>query len=72
MINKLRTIDKTGVNLSELRQQVRAEIDRVYCQKEALVRYKRLTRQKNTELSLDDKLFLENYKAALYLWGLNK
>lgn len=68
----MQTIEKTGTNLTELRQQVRADIDRVYCQREALIRYKRLKRQKPTELSLDDKLFLENYKTALYLWGLNK
>jgi hypothetical protein len=45
------------------------EIDREYQRKKVIARYRYLRNFKQSELNLDDRLFLENFAAAMhYLW----
>jgi hypothetical protein len=45
-------------------------LDRYHLQAQAIVRYKCLKSIKQTELSLEDQLFLQNFQCAMsYLWS---
>ncbi|MBD2535311.1 hypothetical protein H6G97_40305 [Nostoc flagelliforme FACHB-838] len=46
--------------------------DRAYLQQEAVKRYILLKKLKPSELTLDDKLFIENFQSALHFWGSEK
>jgi hypothetical protein len=49
------------------------EIDRECRQQKAIARYRGLKSFKESELNLEDKLFLENFEAAMhYLWGFRR
>lgn len=42
------------------------EADRVYLQQEAVKKYILLKKLKQSELTLDDKLFIKNFQSAFY------
>ena len=47
------------------------EIDREVKKQELIMRYRRLKRLKESDLTLEDQLFLENFKAAMRIfWGV--
>jgi hypothetical protein len=47
--------------------------DRGQLQQQAFMRYRHIKRLKESERSLDDKLFLENFEAAMgHLWSFQK
>jgi hypothetical protein len=45
------------------------KVDRVYLQQQAVQRYRILQDLKESELIFDDKLFMENFQAALHFWS---
>ncbi|WP_335019806.1 hypothetical protein [Nostoc sp.] len=46
-------------------EAVYAEADKLYLQQEAIKRYILLKKLKQSELTLDDKLFIKNFQSAL-------
>ena len=47
------------------------KINREVKKQESIIRYLRLKRLKESDLTLEDKLFLKNFKTAIcILWGL--
>ncbi len=52
----------------ELDRAVNQEIDRGIQMQQALARYRRLKFLEKSQLSLDDKIFIENFKTAMRVW----
>ncbi len=49
------------------------DIDREIQKQQAIARYRSLKNFKNSELNLDDKLFMENFEAAMrYMWRVQR
>lgn len=49
------------------------EINRLYKRQEALTLYRHLKHLNQSELGLDDELFLENFEAAMhFMWGFGR
>lgn len=58
--------------MSELPKPIHPDLDREYLMQEALTRYSLLKSLNQSELNLDDQLFIENFEAAMvHLWGVN-
>lgn len=49
-------------------EAVYPEADKLYLQQEAIKRYILLKKLKQSELTLDDKLFIKNFQSALDFW----
>lgn len=57
--------------MSELDNNIHPDEDREYLRQKALTQYRLLKSLKQSELSLDDKIFLENFEVAmLHMWGV--
>jgi hypothetical protein len=59
--------------MSRLHKNLHPNLDRDFLRQQALTRYKYLRSFKKSELSLDERLFLDNFEAAmLYMWDVKK
>lgn len=57
--------------MSELYNNIHPDEDREYLKQRALTQYRLLKSLKQSDLSLDDQIFLENFEVAmLHMWGV--
>ncbi|HAA31154.1 MAG TPA: hypothetical protein DCE56_29865 [Cyanobacteria bacterium UBA8553] len=57
--------------MSELDNPIHPNEDREHLRQKALTQYRLLKSLKKSELSLDDKIFIENFEVAmLHIWGV--
>lgn len=58
--------------MSKLHKNFPPELDKEFLRQQALTRYKHLKGFKLSELNIEERLFLENFEAAmLYMWNAN-
>lgn len=57
--------------MSELNNNIHPDEDREYLRQRAVTQYRLLKSLKQSDLSLDDQIFLENFEVAmLQMWGV--
>ncbi len=57
--------------MSELNNNIHPDEDREYLRQRAIIQYRLLKSLKQSDLSLDDQVFLENFEVAmLQIWGV--